>query len=162
MKIYTKTGDNLTTSIINKRVYKNDKIVECEGTIDELQASLMVASNYIDKSDVKEIIINIVKDLFNVGTDILKIKKEYIITEKTVNELEFIIDKYQEQLPPLKDFILPGVSISSSYLHLSRTIARRLERRVVAYGREEELNGEVFQYLNRLSDLIFILARYME
>lgn len=162
MKIYTKTGDDLTTSTITKRVYKDDEIIECIGTIDELSASLMVASNNTGKQEIKIILVDIVKDLFGLAADLLRFKDEIAITNDKVKKLEDLIDKYQEKLPSLTDFILPGTTISSSYLHLARTVARRLERRIVTYGRKENVNQEIFQYINRLSDLIFVLARYVE
>lgn len=162
MKIYTKTGDNLTTSTIKKRVYKDDLIIECVGTVDELSSSLMVSYNFIEDKEVKEIIIEIIRDLFNVSADIIEYKDRISITEERIVRLESLIDKYSLLLPELKEFILQGLNKASSHMHLSRTISRRLERRVVEYAKENSINHNVLIYLNRLSDLLYMLARYVE
>lgn len=162
MKIYTRTGDDLTTSIVSKRVYKNDIVVECLGTIDELSAHLMVTTHFLKDNEIKDILIKIVKELFDVGGDVLNYRNEVFIHQEMVKNLEMIIDKYEDKLPAIKGFILPGKTQSSSYIHLSRTICRRLERRLVEYGINSELNPYLFHYINRLSDLLFVLARSME
>jgi cob(I)alamin adenosyltransferase len=160
MKIYTKTGDHQTTSIISRRLPKDHIILECLGTIDELQASLMVAANSIKKSDIKEIVIAVVQDLFDLSKNVIKYEES--ITALHVKKVEDWIDHYEELLPPLHEFILPGNTFESSLLHLSRTITRRLERRLITLGKTEGVSDVIFQYVNRISDLLFILARSAE
>lgn len=160
MKIYTKTGDDLTTSIIKERVDKDHYIVEANGTIDELMASLMIAYHYNEDGNVKKNLVDISKDLFIVSSDII-LGSNKLINEK-VKKLEELIDTYDSKLTPLTDFILPGSNLPSSYLHLSRTICRRAERRVVSVAKVSYVNDNILQYLNRLSDLLFVLARVSE
>lgn len=162
MKIYTKTGDNLTTSAINKRVYKDDLVIHCVGNADELSSSLMVSYHFIDDENVKKIILDIVGDLFNVSADLIGYQDGNLISYEKVEKLEKIIDEYTAKLPELTKFIIQGMNKASSHLHLSRTIARRLERWVVDYARDAKLNKNVLLYLNRLSDLLFTLARYLD
>lgn len=162
MKIYTKTGDMLTTSTIKDRVSKDDLIIECLGTIDEASSTIMLAANFVQKEDVKEILIELVKDLFDLSGDILKVKDRPSVNAIKVSRLEEWIDYYQERVPEIHGFILPGTTIACSHIHLARTVVRRLERRLVKYGKNNNLYSENFQYINRLSDLLFTLARYME
>lgn len=160
MKIYTKTGDNLTTSTVNERVYKNDILIDISGTIDELQTHLMVAYNFIKNDCFKDLLKDICRTLFTVGYEISS--KKNLIDESKVKEFEDIIDKYDHELKPLKEFILPGLSKGASFVHVSRAVARRLERLVVSYAIESKVNEAILQYLNRLSDLLFVIARYEE
>jgi cob(I)alamin adenosyltransferase len=162
MKIYTRTGDHQTTSIISKRIHKDHIILECIGTIDELQASLMVASNFTEIPDVKERVIGVVKDLFGLSKTVIGYFDADMITADHVRKIETCIDYFEGKLPPLREFILPGNTVASSHLHLSRTVVRRLERRLVTMGKSETLKEEVYQYVNRLSDLLFVMARYQE
>jgi len=162
MKIYTKTGDNLETSTISKKVLKSDLIMHAVGTVDELASSLMVSYHYIEDEKIKEIILGIVKELVNVSADIIGYGDELAIKEENVTYFENLIDEYTSKMPPLKDFIIPGFNKASSHLHLARTVARRLERWVVAYATNNSINKFILMYINRLSDLLFTLARYLD
>lgn len=160
MKIYTKTGDNLTTSIVRSRVDKDHLIVEANGTIDELMASLMVALHHNPNEQIKKHLEAISWDLFSCCSDIIMQTNK--IDKGKVEKLEKLIDEMDSKLPPLTSFILPGNNLSSSYLHLSRAICRRAERRVVSVAKTISINPNILQYLNRLSDLLFVLARISE
>lgn len=149
------------TSAINRRVLKDDLVIECLGTLDELQASLMLASHYVDEV-VKEELEKLVKQLFSLGEDLLKHQNENKITLDNLRDLENKIQEYEKKLSEQKDFILPGSNIASAHLHLARTVARRLERRIVSFGQTESLNEVIYAYINRLSDLLYIYARIME
>lgn len=162
MKIYTKTGDNLTTSAISKRVFKDDLVIHSVGSADELSSSLMVSYHFIEDDYIKEIILEIVRDMFNVSADIIGYQDGNSITELRVTRLENLIDEFTAKMPELTAFIIQGMNKSSSHLHLSRSISRRLERWVVHYARENKLNKNVLLYLNRLSDLLFTIARYLD
>lgn len=160
MKIYTKTGDNLTTSVISKRVDKDHLIVEVNGTVDELMSSLMISYHHNPLTDIQEIIISVCHNLMDISSSIVT-NKCYLAEEKVI-EIEELIDLYDAKLEPLKTFILPGNTLASSYLHLSRTICRRLERRIVSLAKIEKVDSIILKYINRLSDLLFVLSRITE
>ena len=175
-KIYTRTGDDGTTGLADgSRVLKHSSRPQAYGTVDELNSSLGLVFLYLDKKDdkntfneIKVLIRGIQNDLFDLGADlstpISNVKQNYKplrITENQVNRIEKTIDKYNEQLKPLNSFILPGGSEEASLLHLSRTIARRAERDVSLLSCEEEINKNSLVYLNRLSDLLFVLSRVL-
>ncbi len=162
MKIYTKTGDNLQTSAMARRVYKDDIIMHSVGTCDELSSALMVSYHFIEDKDIKDIILKIVNTLFNVSGDIVGYKDGQSIKEEDYLELEKLIDLYTDKMPQLKAFIIQGMNKASSHLHLARTISRRLERWTVSLAQGDKLNKNVLIYLNRLSDLLFTLARYLD
>lgn len=162
MKIYTKTGDNLTTSAINKRVYKDDLVIHSVGSADEFSSSLMVSYHFIEDEAIKEIILEIVKDMFKVSADIIGYQNADSVTYDRVTRLENLIDEYTAKMPELTAFIIQGQNKASSHLHLSRSVSRRLERYVVEYARNNKVNKNVLLYLNRLSDLLFTLARYLD
>lgn len=168
MKIYTKTGDKGETSLFGgKRVWKDDLRIRAYGTVDELNAILGVAASELMTKELKEKIGSIQNDLFTVGSDLAspldKEVKNFAIPRVNTGfstQLENLIDKYDSQLPVLKNFILPGGVKSSSLLHHARTVCRRAEREVVALSKVDEINHEIEVYLNRLSDLLFVLARF--
>ena len=168
MKIYTKTGDKGETSLFGgRRVLKNDLRISAYGTVDELNALLGVAVTELRNGELKEVIERIQNDLFTVGSDLAspeeKENKNIVIprvNEDFVIGLEKLIDKYDSQIPELKNFILPGGLKGSALLHNARTVCRRAEREVVALSLAGEVNDQVEIYLNRLSDLLFVLARY--
>ncbi|MBU2494483.1 MAG: cob(I)yrinic acid a,c-diamide adenosyltransferase [Bacteroidetes bacterium] len=167
MKIYTKTGDKGTTSLFGgKRVDKDDLRIETYGTVDELNALLGAAVSEIDNIELIEILRDIQIDLFTVGSDLATPEENNVnfavprIQSNHAEKLEKYIDKFTDRLPPLKNFILPGGSKGSSLLHLARTVCRRGERAVVKLGRKEKIGENILVYLNRLSDLLFVLARY--
>lgn len=170
MKIYTKTGDKGETGLFNgKRVPKDSEYIEAYGTVDELNSALGVVLSFLKDKEVKNILCTIQEHLFQLGSDLAtpfddKISKAQTairrMGEKEVSILEAWIDAHDAKLPPLKAFILPGGGQSGAYLHLSRTICRRGERLISRLVREGKANPKVLIYLNRLSDLLFVLARY--
>lgn len=160
MKIYTKSGDKGTTSLLGgTRVSKDHQKIEAYGTVDELNSSIgvLVAS----QNTYTDFLTNIQHHLFNIGS-LLAVEKEVSfelpsIEESDIEVLEKEIDKLNENLPELKNFILPGGSISSANAQLARTICRRAERRVVALA--DVKYAILVRYLNRLSDYLFVLGR---
>ncbi len=168
MKIYTKTGDKGETSLFGgKRVWKDDLRIQAYGTTDELNAVLGIAVAELSDVELKDVISGIQNDLFTVGSDLAspieKENKNFVIPRidsQFVTRLELLIDKFDSKLPALKNFILPGGSKVSAILHHARTVCRRAEREVVALSRIEGINDQIEVYLNRLSDLLFVLARF--
>ena len=166
MKIYTKTGDSGETSLFdNSRVSKADVRVDAYGEVDELNACLgAVRAAGVDR-DVDEALVTIQKELFAVGARLAdpasriadRVTKA-AVTEGDIRRLEETIDRLESELPPLRRFILPGGSSAGSLLHLARTVCRRAERRVVGLG-PGSAEPIVVIYLNRLSDLLFVMAR---
>ena len=163
MKIYTKTGDEGKTSLFdNSRVWKSDQRIMSYGAVDELNSSLGIALSLELDSEIKDILIKLQNDLFIVGSDLANpnLSDEKIrTTPEMITFLEQKIDLLEPQLEPLTSFILPGGTLLASILHLSRTISRRAETHVIALSQNEEINKDAAIYLNRLSDLMFILAR---
>ena len=166
MKIYTKTGDSGETSLFdNTRVSKADPRVDAYGEVDELNACLGAARAAGVDTDVAELIESLQKDLFALGARLAdpsariapRVDK-VTIDAATVQRLEQAIDRLEETLPPLRRFILPGGSPAGALLHLARTICRRAERRVIALG-ADVVDPMLVVYLNRLSDLLFVVAR---
>ncbi len=163
MKIYTKTGDDGTTGVQgNSRLNKCHPRIIAYGTIDEANASIgIVLTNKLD-SDIVEILTRIQNDLFVVGSDLSNpdlILSENRITSSMVTRLEKIIDDYERELPKLTNFILPGGDISASQLHFTRTIVRRAETCLVLLNEQEKINENCIKFINRLSDLLFVLGR---
>ena len=165
MKIYTKTGDEGKTSLFdNSRVWKSDQRIMSYGAVDELNSSLGIALSMELDPEIKEILIRLQNDLFIVGSDLANpdmSDKKIRTTKEMITFLEQKIDLIEPQLEPLTSFILPGGSLLASILHLSRTISRRAETHVIALSQNESINKDAAIYLNRLSDLMFILARAM-
>ena len=163
MKIYTKTGDEGKTSLFdNSRVWKSDNRIMSYGAVDELNSVLGILGSLDLELEVKKIINSIQNDLFVVGSDLANpdmTNTKIRTTNEMVEYLEQIIDNFEAELPDLVSFILPGGTLISSILHLSRTVARRAETHVVELSRKEEINKISGIYLNRLSDLLFVLAR---
>lgn len=166
MKIYTKTGDDGSTSLFDgSRVDKSHHRVIAYGDIDELIAYLGVVSSNINKhKDLSDLVYQIQKDLFALGATLAnpsnkKQKEKSHFDESRTQSLELAIDHYEEELKPLMSFILPGGSILASHFHYARTVCRRAERSVIDLHHHEPINDEVLKYVNRLSDLLFVLAR---
>ena len=163
MKIYTKTGDEGKTSLFdNSRVWKSDQRIMSYGAVDELNSSLGIALSLELDPEIKDILIKLQNDLFIVGSDLANpnMSDEKIrTTPEMITFLEQKIDLLEPQLEPLTSFMLPGGTLLASILHLSRTISRRAETHVIALSQNEEINKDAAIYLNRLSDLMFILAR---
>ena len=163
MKIYTKTGDEGKTSLFdNSRVWKSDQRIMSYGAVDELNSSLGIALSLELDSEIKGILIKLQNDLFIVGSDLANPNmsdNKIRTTPEMITFLEQKIDLLEPQLEPLTSFILPGGTLLASILHLSRTISRRAETHVIALSQNEEINKDAAIYLNRLSDLMFIMAR---
>ena len=166
MRIYTKTGDSGQTSLFDStRVSKADARVDAYGEVDELNANLgSVCASGVD-ADLADEIEKIQKELFAVGARLADPRSRIAervtkaaIDDKDVTRLERLIDTLEAEVPPLRRFILPGGSSSGALLHQARTVCRRVERRVVALG-PEAVDPIVIVYLNRLSDLLFVMAR---
>lgn len=165
-RIYTKSGDCGKSSLgTGQRLYKNEARFEAIGAVDETNAFVAAASN-MASDDIRLLLVRIQNDLFDVGADLCMPEESSIqpplrVTEKQVFYLEGRIDTYNAHLPPLSSFVLPGGTPLATALHVARTVARRAERSVTALHRQEKLNPFLVQYMNRLSDLLFVLARYV-
>lgn len=164
MKIYTKQGDTGETSIIGgKRVAKDDARIEAAGQIDELSSVIGIVIAFSDDNSLKEALTKIQRTLFVVGADLSTPQGDKIaiprLSPSKINEIEQLIDKIDADLPKIQSFILPGGSKTASLMHLARTICREAERRVIALNRHEKVNEAIPVYLNRVSDLLFVLAR---
>ena len=163
MKIYTKTGDDGKTSLFdNSRVWKSNQRIMSYGSVDELNSALGVVISMDLDPQIKEILIKIQNDLFVVGSDLANpdmTNTKIRTTESMITSLENYIDEFESELSKLNSFILPGGTLAASILHLSRTVSRRAETHVVALSLDEEINKIAGIYLNRLSDLLFVLAR---
>lgn len=160
-KVYTRTGDKGKTSLYTgERVSKASIRVETYGTIDEADSVLGMARAFAKHDNVKETIYKLQKDLWMLMADVASMGQEAKITDENVTELEQIIDSYDSSLAPLNHFIVPGETQSSSFLDLARAVVRRAERLMWKLGEFEEFHESNLKYLNRLSDLCFILSRY--
>ena len=164
MKIYTKDGDGGETSLYGgQRVLKNVVRVETYGTVDECNAALGVARTLIEDGEARAVLTRIQGELFEVGADLATpLARGETVPRVRADEtarLESEIDRFEEELPPLRHFILPGGSPGGAALHGARAVCRRAERLLVTLEQAEEINPEVARYLNRLSDHLFVLAR---
>lgn len=167
MSIYTKFGDKGKTSLYGgKTVGKDSLRVDTYGTMDELNSFLGIVIAELSEKNVKNNLIQIQKDLFEVGTSLATPSKnissdltKYLT--KRVKSFEDEIDNLSKKLPELENFILPGGSKTGSKIHFARTLVRRAERKVVALSRQENINAQILIFLNRLSDLLFMYARFV-
>ncbi len=167
MKIYTKTGDAGETGLFGgARVSKASLRVEAYGEVDELNSAVGWVRVTASDPDLDVLLNQIQNDLFEVGAELgsTEDRKQKsampLIAEPQVEALERAIDKYEEGPPALTSFVLPGGCESATRFHLARCVCRRAERSLAALGAQETLRGELFRYVNRLSDLLFVLARY--
>ena len=163
MKIYTKTGDDGNTGLQgNLRISKSHPRIISYGIVDEANAALgVVLSNSID-DDIKKILIEIQNDLFLVGADLSNPNLNDLknrVSLNSVEKLESYIDQFERELPLLTNFILPGGNAAAAQIHYTRTIIRRAETLVVQLSEKDEINSNCIRYLNRLSDLFFVLGR---
>lgn len=161
-KIYTRTGDDGTTGLGDgSRVPKDSLRVEAYGTVDELNSTIgmVLASDGVDDA-VRETLTQVQHELFDLGGE-LCIPGMAMIDDADITRLETSLDGFNDPLPPLKDFILPGGGMAASCCHLARTVCRRAERQVIALARVEEIRPQAQRYLNRLSDLLFVLGRVL-
>jgi cob(I)alamin adenosyltransferase len=161
-RIYTRTGDDGTTGLGDgSRVPKDDARVAAYGTVDEANSAIGVILSLPDlPGEVARCLTEIQHDLFDLGGE-LCIPGTKVIKAEQISLLEHVLDKFNDPLPPLKDFILPGGGAAAAHCHLARTIVRRAERCVWTLAAKEQVNVEVPKYLNRLSDLLFVLARVL-
>lgn len=166
MKIYTKTGDKGETGLFGgKRIAKDADRIEAYGTVDELNAILGVVRSFRLPEAVDKVLVQIQRDLFVVGSELAtpeeKISGFTKITSENVSSLEQSIDRFDANLPKLSSFILPEGTAAAASLHFARTVCRRAERRIVHLSKSERVGEHVVIYLNRLSDLLFVLARFV-
>lgn len=167
MKIYTRTGDEGETGLFGgPRVSKDDRRIEAYGTVDELNAVLgVVRAGGVDP-ELDELLATIQHELFDVGAELATPDPGSFglrcVASAEVARLEWIIDRAEEDLAPLKQFVLPGGCPAAARLHVARTVCRRAERRVISLAREPgaQISSWLVVYLNRLSDLLFVLARW--
>jgi cob(I)alamin adenosyltransferase len=168
MKIYTKTGDSGETGLFGGgRVGKDHPRVEAYGDVDELNASLGLVRALEPMPRIDEVIVPIQRDLFAIGALLATPDREKMraslekarLDDSRIRELEVAIDQCEAELEPLRSFIVPGGTAKAASLHVARTVCRRAERRVVALQKDEELPAIVVVFLNRVSDLLFMLAR---
>jgi cob(I)alamin adenosyltransferase len=170
MKIYTKTGDTGQTSLFGGgRVPKSHPRVEAYGTVDELNSVLGVVRGKLDAGDLSRLLGRIQNTLFDIGAHLATSRPDnpktasYLprIPSSRVEDLEGWIDRLDADLPPLRAFILPGGSDAAAWAHVARSVCRRAERRVVALAAAESVDPEIVCYLNRLGDLLFVIARWL-
>lgn len=166
-KVYTRTGDDGTTGLgTGRRVPKDSPRIEAYGTVDELNSHIGAAiAAGVDEVLTPELA-RIQNELFHLGSDLCIPEEDKArikvpqIAQRHVDALEQLMDRLSEELPPLENFILPGGSPGASSLHLARTVCRRAERLVIALHRKEAVSPFGIKYLNRLSDALFVMARY--
>ena len=167
MKIYTKKGDSGHTSLIDGQIVnKHNLSVDAYGTVDELNSFLGLLKDYIKDETIKDILNNIQPKLFSIGSILASGKNQDIlekvkIEKKDVKYLESHIDSMNNELPELKNFIIPGGHKISSYSHVCRSICRRAERRISELNNEQSVDPIILSYINRLSDFFFVLSRYL-
>ena len=163
-RVYTKTGDSGETSLVDgSRVSKSSKRVDAYGDVDELNSIIGISLQYINDSEITDVLRTIQNDLFILGGDLATPNSFEIeiprIKQEMIMKLEKLIDSYNSEVGDLKEFILPAGKGASPYIHLARTVCRRAERKVVDLSNEEKINESAIIFLNRLSDLLFVLAR---
>ncbi len=166
MKIYTKKGDKGETSLLGgSRIPKDDIQISAYGTVDELNSAISFIPYYINEEEIKILIKEIQSQLFLIGSYLAMSERSKFklpeIQEEAIQKLENSIDKMEKELPPLKNFVLPGGHIGNSFAHLARTICRRAERKCVALSKEKNIHPLIVPYLNRLSDWLFVVARFI-
>ncbi len=166
-RVYTRTGDDGTTALgTKKRVSKDSDRIEAYGTVDELNSVIGVAiASGLDDRLLKELRL-VQNELFHLGSDLCipdEDKAEMpvpCIEARHVERLEALMDELSEELPALENFILPGGSVGAGHLHVARCVCRRAERRLISLGHHEAISEDTVRYVNRLSDTLFVMARY--
>lgn len=162
MSIYTRTGDTGTTSLYGgKRVLKCHELVDVYGSMDELNSWIGLVASQLDIINVRDFLVAIQADLFTIGGNMAGWNTVLSDIDRRVIEMERIIDDMEKSLPPLSNFIIPGGTPLASTVHLARSVCRRVERQAVALSQTEKVNAKIIKYLNRLSDFLFILARFV-
>jgi len=168
MKIYTKTGDEGLTGLFGgERVSKDSARIEAYGTVDELNSFIGLTVTEIKNEEIKTLLLKLQNQLFVLGSDLatplVEKNKKYNIprlTKESYIELEKEIDYFEAKLEPLKNFILPGGTKGAALLHVCRSITRRAERQIVSLKKEVNIGDNILIFVNRVSDLLFVLARY--
>ncbi len=166
MKVYTKKGDKGETSLLGgKRISKAHLQIEAYGTVDELNSFISLLPFYIKEKNILALLEEIQNYLFLIGSYLAMSETSKFklpeLKEEYITRLEKSIDVMEKELPALKNFVLPGGTQGNSYAHIARTVCRRAERKCVALGEIREINPLIIAYLNRLSDWLFVLARYI-
>jgi cob(I)alamin adenosyltransferase len=166
MKIYTKTGDRGDTRLFDgTKVRKHDDRVETYGDIDELNSFIGAAASFLKDAALVSMLAEIQKDLFSVGAQLAdpgvkdQSRAKFQVPRERIEALEKAIDTFEAELPPLRQFILAGGGNAGALLHVARTVCRRAERRVVSLSEKVHVNPNLIEYLNRLSDFLFVIAR---
>ncbi len=166
-KVYTRTGDDGTTGLGGgQRVPKDSPRIAAYGTVDELSSAIGVAIASGMDARLAATLLRIQNELFNLGSDLCILEEDKAkmpvptIEARHVTALEALMDELSTELPPLENFILPGGSPGAAHLHVARTVCRRAERLLVVLAREEAVGAYTVRYLNRLSDALFVMARY--
>lgn len=164
--IYTRTGDKGTTSLVGgQRVSKADRRIESYGTIDELNSFIGLLMTAIDDAEDEQFLLFIQHKLFTIGSYLAtdqsttELKIESQVTQESIEKIEHEIDRIDEKLPKMKNFVLPGGCHSASLAHVCRTVCRRAERRIYSLAEQAEVEDPVLIFINRLSDYLFVLAR---
>ena len=165
MKIYTKTGDIGTTGLQGgTRVSKSNDRIKAYGNVDEINSVLGIILSHKVDTDIEKLLKKIQNELFVLGSDLSNPNmndKKNRITLTMIKDLEVGIDEFENELNPLSNFILPGGSHASSLAHFARTVTRRAETNVISLSEKEKINNQCQVYLNRLSDLLFVIARVL-
>jgi len=166
IKIYTKTGDDGTTGLLGgSRVKKYNIRLEAYGTVDELNSALGVLRSYSIPEELSDIIINVQNTLFNIGSRLASDEQgdnftaSLALSDRHIDFIEAAIDRLEDELPELKNFIIPGGDPAAASCHVARTICRRAERRIVEFSEQNKVQPEIIKFINRLSDLLFVMAR---
>jgi cob(I)alamin adenosyltransferase len=166
-RVYTRTGDDGTTGLGGgQRVPKDSRRIEAYGTVDELNSAIGAARSFGLAPELDTALAVVQNELFHLGSDLCILEADKAtrpvprIEARHVEALEKLMDKLSESLPPLENFVLPGGCPGASWLHLCRTVCRRAERVAVTLAREEPVGEFVVRYLNRLSDALFVMARF--
>lgn len=166
MKVYTKTGDKGQTSLIGGvRVAKNHSRIDAYGTIDELNSFIGLVRDYTKDAPQNDLLYKVQNTLFVIGSNLASVPEAKMdipnLQDQEIAELEQAIDTMEELLEPLKNFILPGGHPAVSHAHVARCVCRRAERLCVAVNDTEEIDHSIIPYLNRLSDYLFVLSRFL-
>ncbi|MGD9762255.1 MAG: cob(I)yrinic acid a,c-diamide adenosyltransferase [Candidatus Binatia bacterium] len=173
-RVYTRTGDRGTTALVGgERVAKDSRRVECYGAIDELNAVLglvrsvnATAAPGAARARLDEILKRLQNELFDLGSELAtppqaEYEAMFKVGTEDVRALEALMDDCQQDLEPLQSFVLPGGGLVSAFLHQARTVCRRAEREIIRLSREETIGDQIIPYINRLSDLLFVLSRWI-
>jgi len=162
MSIYTRTGDTGTTALFGgKRVLKCNELVDVYGSIDELNSWVGYIASQIEIVAVREFLQAVQSDLFTIGSVLAGWNGKLNSLESRIGQMEARIDIMEKELPPLTHFILPGGSVLGAYTHITRSICRKVERQTVELAQKQPVDPRIIKYLNRLSDLFFMLARFI-